>query len=141
MTADELRKAVRPYLQNQSSMLSSRLLGDYQKNNGQVDFYYRRGLDNVPYVFFVAPSDPRPTPGYNYKNPGFFSDPSLSAASRVSQVTINGSGDTTHEKLKLPVGETVVYSEDEAGDVYRLSFVVPAPDSKEISVRIARRMK
>jgi hypothetical protein len=138
MTAEQIRSAIRPYLQDQASTISERLLGDYSRNNGQVDFFYRRGLDGKPYLFFAAEGDPRPEPGYDYDEPGFFSEPSLSAASRVSSLGIAGSGDTTHEKVALPLGETVLYAEDESGALYRLRFTVPSEDATEIGVRVAR---
>jgi hypothetical protein len=136
ITAEEIREAVRPTLQDQASMLSDMLLGDYAANNGPVDFYYRRGADDVPTLFFVAPTDPRPTPGYSYENPGFFSDATLTT--KVSTTHLPGSGDTDHEKVRLSTGETVLYAEDEAGSIYRLRFVVGA-DPTEIAVYVSRR--
>jgi hypothetical protein len=138
MTAEQIRSAIRPYLQDQASTISERLLGDYEKNNGQVDFFYRRGLDGTPYLFFVAPGDPRPAPGYAYEHAGFFSAPNLSEASRVSSLDIAGSGDSTHEKVALPIGDTVLYVEDEGQALYRLRITVPSDGATEISVRVAR---
>ncbi|HEX6244024.1 MAG TPA: Ig-like domain-containing protein, partial [Polyangiales bacterium] len=54
LTADAIRSAMRPALQQQRAKLSQRLLGDYKKNNGAVDFYYRKGADGAAYIFFVA---------------------------------------------------------------------------------------
>ncbi len=136
ITADEIRDAVRPTLQAQASTLSEMLLGDFSANNGPVDFYYRRAADNVPTLYFVAPSDPRPTPGYGYTKPGFWSNPELTA--KASSTILAGSGDTTHEKIRLPVGQTVLYAQDEAGGVYRLRFVVGA-DATAIAVYVSRR--
>ena len=44
-------------LQDQAGKISDKLLGDYKKNNGAVDFYYRRGSDGHPYLFFVTADD------------------------------------------------------------------------------------
>ena len=136
LTADQIRASVRPTMQAQASTLSDMLLGDYAANNGAVDFYYRRGADGVPTVYFVAPGDPRPVATYGYAHPGFFQDPGLTT--KASSLVIAGSGDTTHEKLRLSAGETVVYAQNEAGQVYRLRFVVGA-DPTQIVVHVARR--
>lgn len=138
LTADGIRNAMRPRLQEQRQKLSQRLLGDYRKNNGPVDFYYRRGADNVPYLFFVAADDPLPGTGYAYTKPGFFSDPAL--MDKLSKKDIGTSGDTTHEKLALKQGETVVYVSDAQGQIARLRFVVGA-DPSEIAVFIAKKVR
>ena len=131
MTADDIRRATRPSLQAQASDLSERLLGDFSRNNGRVDFYFRRGADGAAYVFFAAPEDPRPGEAYGYDRPGFYAEPSRTTL--VSSLIIEGSGDDAHQKLRLPLGETVVYAEDEAGELYRLRFVAgPGPDDLEV---------
>ena len=137
MTADDIRRVTRPSLQAQSSMLSERLLGDFARNNGRVDFFYRRGADGVPYVFFVSPDDPRPGEPYAFERPGFFAEPSLTT--RVSETDIPGSGDDTHQKLRLMSGETVVYAADELAQVYRLRFV--ASDDDDVVVWVSRRVQ
>jgi Bacterial Ig domain len=138
LTADGIRAAMRPRLQEQRSKLSQRLLGDYKKNNGAVDFYYRRGADSAPYVFFVAPEDPLPTSGYAYTKPGFFSDAALT--NKVSTKDAGSSGDSTHEKLAIKSGESVVYMSDAEGQVLRLRFVVGA-EPREIAVFLARKVR
>ncbi|MEM7676894.1 MAG: hypothetical protein AAF449_12895, partial [Myxococcota bacterium] len=136
MTADEIRRAIRPVLQAQASVLSDRLLGDYARNNGAVDFYYRRGDDGVPYVFFVNEDDPRPSTTYRYDRPGFYADPART--NEVSALVVPGSGDDTHPKLRLSPGETTVYAEDEDGQLYRLRFAVDA--AGEVVVDVSRRL-
>jgi hypothetical protein len=137
LTADSIRAAMRPRLQEQRSKLSQRLLGDYKKNNGAVDFYYRRGADGAPYVFFVAPEDPLPTAATHAK-PGFFSDAALT--NKVSTKDPGSSGDSSHEKLAIKTGESVVYMSDAGGQVVRLRFVV-GTDPKEIAVFLARKVR
>ena len=137
----KIRTAIRPYLQDQASFLSSRLLGDYAKNNGLLDFFYRRGSDGVPYLFFAAAGDPRPRPGYAYKHPGFFRDAALTSASKASATNISGSGDTAHEKVMLGAGATVLYVEDETGAIYRLRFDVSPTNTTEITVRVAKKAR
>jgi len=141
LTADQIRAAVRPALQAQASTLSSRLLGDYSRNNGQLDLFYRRGADGAPYLFFAAAGDPRPMTGYRYTRPGLYSAATLDAAARVSRTDIAGSGDTTHEKLRVTPGETTLYAQDESGAVYRLRVVVMAGRESEITVALSRRMR
>lgn len=138
LTADQLRDAVRPYLQQQGPELSKGLLGDYAKNNGPVDFFYASGADGEPYLMFVAPSDPRPVATYGYKNPGFFSDENLS--NKVSTLAAGTSGDAVHEKVKLTPGESTLYAADEKGKVYRLRLSVPKGPSPEISARVAAKV-
>lgn len=138
LSAAAIRDAMRPRLQEQRQKLSERLLGDYRKNNGAVDFYYRRGADGAPYLFFVAPSDPLPTLEYNYTKPGFFSDEALS--DKVSTIEAGTSGDDAHEKLALRAGETVVYVSDAAGQVARLRLVVGA-DPSEIELYLSKKVR
>jgi hypothetical protein len=128
---------MRPELQAQRNTLSKKLLGDYAKNNGALDFYYQRGADGQPYLFFAAATDPRPQPGYKYASPGFFADPELTQ--KLSTKAAGTSGDSVHEKLRLSAGETTVYVKDEAGHTYRLRLVV-GDDSTEISVFASRRI-
>jgi hypothetical protein len=140
MTAAQIRDAVRPVLQGQRSLLSDRLLGDYSRNNGAVDFYYRRGADGAGYLFFVAPTDPRPVAAYPYTKPGFFSDAAL--ATKVSTTAAGTSGNSTNEKVRLVGGQDATYFVQGAdGAVYRLRVTVPAQPGAEISIRYARKMR
>jgi hypothetical protein len=140
LTASEIRAAMRPELQRQRHKLSDRLLGDYQRNNGAVDFYYRRGADNAPYLFFAAASDPLPDSEYTYTQPGFFADEALTT--KLSSTAAGTSGDSVHEKIALPTGETTLYVKDETSSVFRLRCVVGAPgDAGEISVFVARKVR
>jgi hypothetical protein len=138
LNADAIREAMRPRLQEQRQKLSERLLGDFRKNNGAVDFYYRRGADGAPYVFFVAASDPLPGDGYPYTKPGFFSDAALTQ--KASSLEPGTSGDSAHEKLALQAGETTVYMSDAQGTVARLRFVV-GQDAREIEVYLSKKVR
>jgi hypothetical protein len=136
----QIAESVRPYLQEQSGKISQKLLGDYKKNNGALDLYYRRGADGLPYLFFSTPSDLQDgTPADHYKNPGFFACPEVTADCRVSSLALGGAGDDIHEKVQLAAGETTLYAEDDTGAVYRLVFDVPAGDAAEIGVRVAAK--
>lgn len=136
LSAEAAEAAVRPALQAQASKLSDILLGDYKKNNGTVDFYYRRASDGRPYVFFVAPEDLPDGAAYPYASPGFFASPDLSATSKLSARELPGVGDTLREKLVLDPGETVVFAEGRDGIVRRLRFVA-GDDPTSIEVHVA----
>ncbi len=134
-----IAESVRPFLQQQAGKISDLLLGDYKKNNGAVDFYYRRDLDGEPYLFFVNAEDLQdPAMAAAYQRPGFFTCPELSDDCKVSALQLQGAGDTTHEKFRLPTGETTLYVQDDTNTVYRAIFFVP-DDPAEIGVRIAAK--
>jgi hypothetical protein len=137
MSASEIRAAMRPELQRQRHVLSDKLLGDYEENNGAVDFTYRRGADGAPYLYFTAASDPLPDDAYTYEKPGFFADEALTT--KLSSTAAGTSGDSAHEKLKLENGETTVYVSDETGSIFRLRCVVGAGD--DIQVFVARKVR
>ena len=46
-------------------------------------------------------------------------------STKLSETAIPGLSDTAHEKLRLDPGETVVYYEDDTGQVYRARFTLP----------------
>ncbi len=140
ISGPEMADAVRPYLQDQASTIAELLLGNYKENNGKVDFYYRTETDGNGWLFFVHPDDQAPGEAYQYNNPGFFGDSALS--DKRSSVMVDGAGDTVREKLKLETGETTVYIEDDAGDVYRLLIIVPQADGapQSIKVRVAKQL-
>ncbi len=140
VSGSSIAEAARPYLQEQASKLSDLILGDYWKNNDAVDFYYRRGANNTPYLFFVNASDLPPGSPYNYSTVGFFDCPELSASCKVSTLEIDGVGDDNHEKLHLAEGETLLYLADDAGSTYRVRFMVPSLDAAEITVRVSQKL-
>jgi hypothetical protein len=123
ITGSQAAEAVRPYLQAQAAKLSDFLLGDYEKNNDRVDFFYARGDDGNVYLYFIAPGDRADDDTYTYADPGFFSDSAL--AHKISETAVPGLTDTVHEKVRLDPGETVVYFGDESGQVYRLRITLP----------------
>ncbi len=140
LTANGVRAAVRPSLQNQRENLSQALLGDYRQNNGDVDFYLKRGADGQRYLFFTHPSDPTRS-SYSNAKPGFFGDEGLT--NKVSHVNGGASGNTVHEKLLLPPpgGEVTVYAQSPAGQVYRLKLDVPDEAGADVELRVARKMQ
>jgi len=138
LTGDEATAAVRPFLQEQAPLLSDLLLGNFRDANDPVDVYYRRGDDGGAYLWFVGAEDLPVGVEYPYAQPGLFADPDL--GSKLSATAIAGMRDTTHEKLRLEPGETVVYFADDEGETYRLRAVMPEGDDGEIDVFVARRI-
>lgn len=137
ITGEEAATAVRPFLQAQASDIAGYLLGNYKENSGPVDFYYRRADDGVPYLFWVTPEDLLDGLPYGWDKPGFYADPGLSE--KLSSADV-GVGDSSHEKLRVESGETVVYAQDDEGDTYRIRVVAPDGDPAELLVYIAKQV-
>ncbi|MFV8754693.1 hypothetical protein ACNOYE_29450 [Nannocystaceae bacterium ST9] len=137
LSGEQAAEAVRPYLQAQASDIAGYLLGNYKENNYPVDFYYRRADNGVPHLFFVGPDDLIEGAGYGWTTPGFFADPDLQ--DKLSSTTLEGVGESIHEKLAISPGETVVYTADDEGNTYRLRIVAPEGDPTEITVYAAQR--
>jgi hypothetical protein len=94
-----------------------------ENTRGDADFFYVQPEQTIDdWLFFVAPEDIRkdqegePVRAYTYRNPGFFADPLL--AEKVSSV-VAIENDTTHEKVRIRVGDTL-YMEDAEGRRYEL---------------------
>lgn len=133
LTASGITTAVRPVLQGQNTLVSDFLLGDFRKNSGPVDLYWRRTEDGQPTLFFVADADQGDRPR-RYARPGLFADPALTT--KVSSTTLPGAADTVREKWRPPLGDSVVYAEDDSGRTFRLDVIaedLSAPDA-EITV-------
>jgi hypothetical protein len=139
LSGDEATEAVKPFLQEQAPLLSDLLLGNYRDGNDPVDVYYRRGDDGGAYLWFVSADDLPVGVEYPYAQPGLFADPDL--GTKLSAAQIPGLRDTTHEKLAIGPGETVVYFADDEGQTYRLRAVMQDGDDGEIEVFVARRVE
>lgn len=141
VSASELEALSRQFLDEQRDILSQRLLGGFEENNGCVDFYYIE-RDGTRMLWYADASDPRPSvdcPAPNETNPGFYADAELSQ--RVSSTSVSGVDDNAHQKWVVSEGLSELYIEDGAGVVWRLRIdAPPAAQSDEISVRVARRM-
>lgn len=136
LSGPEAAEAVRPHLQAQAAAVSDFLLGDYTKNNDPVDFFVRRAEDGRTYAYFAAPGDRPEGSGYAYAAPGFFASPDLDPASKISSVAVAGLHDTAHEKLHLPVGETVVWFSGDSGEVYRARLTL-SETADEVEAAVA----
>src|SRR5690606_14002551 len=133
-------QAVRPYLQEQSAVVSKMLFGDYKKKNERLDFYFGRGSDDEPYIFFIAPEDLSEGMAYSYERPGFFASPSLAPDSKISATQIEGVGDVLHEKLAITPGETMAYFEDDSAQVWRVRFIREDGGGGAIRVGVSQRL-
>jgi len=133
-------EAVRPYLQEQASELSDFILGDYKKNNDRLDFYYARADDGQTYLWFVTEGDLKDGEPYTYARPGFYRTSALSQDDKLSDTVVVGVSDTTHEKLAIAEGETVVYYEDDGGNVFRVRIERSADDDT-LDIGLARKVQ
>jgi hypothetical protein len=138
LTGAEATAAVKPFLQEQAPMLSDLLLGNYREGNDPIDVFYRRGDDGQAYLWFVGPEELPANVEYPYAQPGLFADADLTT--KLSVTEIEGVLDTTHEKLAIEPGETVVYFADDQGQTYRVRAVMPEGDDSEIEVFVAARV-
>lgn len=144
VSAEQLENDSRQFLQEQRAELGQRLLGDFEQNNGCIDFYYD-SLNGTQTLVYADASDPIPDQGGDCPGPlsvgaGFFSDPELT--DKVSTVSVSGIDDDFHEKLVLTEGLRTVYAPGADGNTYRLILDVPNPSqSTEITVAIARKVR
>ncbi len=141
LTGEQITESTRPFLQEQASLISDLLLGNYKENNGKVDFYYRVAPDEKSYLYFIHPEDLQDGDAYNYSAPGFYDCPEATANCKVSKIDIAGTADDIHEKYKLPAGESVLYIRDDEDKIYRTKFIVPQGDAPgTIIVRVAEKL-
>lgn len=139
ISGEEAAERVRPFMQAQAPALAEFLLGDFRQHNARVDFFYRRGGDEQPALFYVAAEDLGPGVEYTWPKPGFYSDPQLTR--KVSATRIDGFADTVHEKWVPPPEEVTLYAADDTGDVYRLRIIGPAPSDPLMDVYVSHEVK
>ncbi len=146
LSAQDMIDQIRPKMQEQADEVANVILGKYWKNNGHLDFYYRRPpTGGMPYLYFVAESDLRPDENnpdtlaaYTYTKPGFFSCAEMTDGCKVSSTEIMDVADTSHEKYLLPEGESTLYVEDDTGKAYEVGFYVPSgPNPTEIIATVS----
>lgn len=137
ITGPEAAEAVRPFLAEQNDLISDFLLGDYKKNSGPVDFYYRRTEDGQPTLFWVSEDDVGDSRAWGYTDVGFFQDPELTI--KLSSTVVSGSADTTHEKWRPRGGDQTVYARDDRGQVYKLDVIAEdlSDDRAELSILVS----
>ncbi|WP_438040641.1 hypothetical protein [Sorangium sp. So ce128] len=147
LTADEIVADLRPTLQSQAKEIAELIMGRYWENDDPLDFYCARSAPGgAPTLFFVAEGDLRPSDrnsnvprAYTYESPGFFTSPDLSEASKVSRKELDGISDKTHEKYRLPPGETTLFMQDDEGTTFKVRFQVPdEEDPVEITAEVTR---
>lgn len=147
LTGEEVIAGLRETLQGEAKKIAEIILGRYWVNNDALDFFYGRSEPGgAPYLVFVAEDDLRPPDqgadaprAYTYERPGFFTSPDLDEGSKVSKKDLDGLADTTHEKYRLPPGETTLYMQDDEAAVYEVRFHVPdTNDPVEITADVKR---
>lgn len=138
VTATKLVALARDKMAEQRDLLTNRLLGGFEANNGCVDFYYlRRGGHNM--LWLTHSSDPLPSGCVAPAGDGFYSDEALTQ--KVSATAVSGVNDTVHHKWIATTGEHTLYMRDADNQVWRLIVHVPEPAvSTEITVRTARKL-
>jgi hypothetical protein len=92
-----------------------------------------------PILYFVSEQTPRPSGTYGYGNPGFFSDESFSAESRVSTSSLPGVDDTSHQKWRVSDEPTTLFVQDEDGNTWRLG--VQRGAGSDVLISAARRLR
>ncbi|MCA9694867.1 MAG: hypothetical protein KC636_35135, partial [Myxococcales bacterium] len=140
VSTQELVDKVVESLKAQEEKLATVLVGEFWRNNDPLDFYYWRGEDGRPYLYFANEEDLRPDPQDpnkqlvpSYPTPGFYSCPEFSGC-KVSQTTVLGVDDKTHEKVRLVDTQTILYVRDDQNDPYEVQFTVA--NDAEIFVRV-----
>jgi hypothetical protein len=108
--------------------------------HGDADFFYfvpRATAED--WLYFITFDDIRqdehgnPVRPYTYRNPGFFGDPSL--ATKISSL-VEIDGDTSHEKVRIQVGETL-YFQDAEERIYRIT-ALEKPSMRRIRLEVER---
>lgn len=145
LTSEEIEQRIRQNIRDNPTGLLDIANTLLDSTRGAADFYYFRPSRNAAedvqgdYLYFVTVSDlgidadGNPAREYGYANPGFFADPGLTdKVSTKSDVE----GDTSHEKIAVAAGD-VLFTEDDAGRVYKLS-IGEKPSVATISLEIER---
>jgi hypothetical protein len=114
LTAEQIRQAVRPVLQEQRRELADRLFEGSGQNNGPVDFYFGRMPNGDAALFFANAADERPGE-FTYDTLGFYSSDEFRAADRVSEVDSLG-----RDFVVVGTTESVLWVQDDRGVAYRL---------------------
>jgi hypothetical protein len=111
-----------------------------ETTHGDADFFYvvPRAITE-DWLYFVTSDDIRrdesgnPVRSYAYRNPGFFSDPSL--RNKISSL-VDVDGDTSHEKVRIRVGDKV-YVQDAEERIYEIT-ALEKPSLRRIRLEVKR---
>ncbi|TVR00474.1 MAG: hypothetical protein EA398_11250 [Deltaproteobacteria bacterium] len=140
-TADELREAIRPVMQEQADDLAHLLLGDFRTNNDDPDILLRRSLDGELVLVFASTHDPRPDDDDPWPTPGFFAQPDLRPDTLLSSTNDQTSGFPGRHVLRPNGAEDIVWVADREGRPWRLTvdWMPDSPD--EIRLHAQRRLR
>lgn len=122
VTAETLAQASRDQLHAQRDILTRRLWGGFEENNGCLDFYYV-AADGKNMLWETSPDDPTPDGCAVEDRGGFYADEALTT--HVSSVSLNGVTDDTHHKWEVTPGEHTLYKRGNDGRIWRLRIHVP----------------
>lgn len=129
LSAVDTEAAVRERLQAQSDIIADALFGDYRENSDPVDLFFTADAAGSPALQFVTVGDWDDDGAVTHQVPGFFTDEALTE--RVSVV------EGGRESWPVPVGESVVYVQDDAGRRYRLDVWSPEAGASTIEVAVS----
>lgn len=137
--AETLAEASRDQLHAQRDILTQRLWGGFEENNGCVDFYYvRENGKNM--LWETHPDDPVPDGCSIDDQGGFFIDEELQIS--ASSKEISNIDDETHHKWQLSSGEHTLYKRGNDDRIWRLVLHVPeeAVSRHEITLVTAHKL-
>ncbi len=132
LSANQIRDAVRPYLQEQRRELADRLFEGSGSNNGPVDFYFGRMPNGDAALFFANTGDERPGE-FTYDTLGFYSSDEFVAANKLSDVDALG-----REYVTVGSAETTFWVRDDRGATYRIRARL---DGDEVIVHAAESFR
>lgn len=139
VTAAALAAASRDQLHAQRQVLTQRLLGGFEENNGCIDVYYVE-RNGQRMLWETIAGDPVPSTCTAQARGGFFADAELTQ--KVSTPSVPGVPASAHEKWVVEPGEHVLYKRGNDGHIWRLMLHVPSQASgdHEITVRVAHKL-
>lgn len=139
VTAETLAEASRDQLHEQRDILTKRLWGGFEENNGCVDFYYvRENGKNM--LWETHPDDPTPDGCAIEEHGGFFIDEELNIS--ASSKEIEDIEDTDHHKWVATPGEHTLYKRGNDDRIWRMVVHVPedAVSRHEITIITAHKL-
>ena len=138
--SSEIVHRIRANLEKDPELLRGVAEAISDSTHGDADFFYVVPRDATEdWLYFVTAADIRqdergnPVRPYVYRNPGFFRDPLL--ATKISS-PVEVDGDTSHEKVRIRVGDKV-YMQDAEGRIYEI-IALEKPSLRRIRIEIKR---
>lgn len=127
LSAVDAEAEVRVNLQAQSSEIAQALFGDYRKNSDPVDLFFARDADGQPSLQFVSGLDRSAEGSPIHARPGFYLDAALTQRASAER-------DGRHV-WPVVMGESTLYAQDDAGQVFRIDVASDGEDATTIQLR------